>query len=363
MLPFSHFKRFTGVRQLSSGRKHTVVLLTNNNLRGFGHNSEGQLGYGSYTQYNNPINLFGEDVGIRQVACGNYHTVVLMKDGTLYGFGANGYGELGDGSTTTHHRPIILFRGVAQVDCGSNHTVALMTNGTIRRFGYNEYGQLGDGSTTTRHIPINLFGEYVRVRQVACGANHTILLMTDGTLRGFGANSYGQLGDGTNTQRNTPVTLSWPEGNKVKQVACGYYHTMVLMTDGTLHGFGRNDCGQLGDGTNTNRTTPFRVMENITHVSCGYRHTMALMTNNNLCGFGRNDCGQLGDGTTTNRNIPTCASEIKQFGLIAELLDLYMIPVLANIVMEYIPINLIVAGNFTMSMNCDSILTAGKMSQ
>jgi hypothetical protein len=163
--------------------------------------------------------------------------------------------------------------------------------------------QLGDGSTTDRTTPIQVSG-LSDVVAVAGGAGHSLAVLADGTVWAWGLNNYGQLGDGTTTHRTTPVQVSSLTG--VVTIACGGNHTLALKSDGTVYAWGYNTNGQLGDGTTTNRYTPAQVssLTGVVSVACGYYHTLALKSDGTVYAWGRNSYGQLGDGTTTQRTTP-----------------------------------------------------------
>lgn len=146
--------------------------------------------------------------------------------------------------------------------------------------------------------------------QISDGWYHTVALKSDGTVWAWGCNDHGQLGDGTNTNRNIPVSVKKLRG--FTSILCGMRHTVTLKADGTVWAWGRNDFGQLGDGTNKDRSTPVRVktLSDVTAILCGMWHTIALKADGTVWAWGRNDFGQLGDGTDTNRNTPVQVKDI-----------------------------------------------------
>jgi alpha-tubulin suppressor-like RCC1 family protein len=227
--------------------------------------------------------------------------MVTATDGTLHGFGYNGQGQLGDGTTTTRTSPDLINGGslsgknVSSVACGYYHTMVIATDGSLHGFGYNNYGQLGDGTQyTTRLSPVLINGGSLSgksVSSVACGAYHTMVIATDGSLHGFGYNGYGNLGDGTTTNRLSPVLINGGSlsGKNVSSVTCGYYHNVVTATDGSLHGFGYNGGGDLGDGTTTDRTSPVLINgggslsgKSVSSVACGEYESYAIATDGTL---------------------------------------------------------------------------------
>src|SRR6056300_1149718 len=263
--------------------------------------------------------LAGKNVS--STACGQSYTMVIATDGTLHGFGLNQYGQL-TGSNRVYRTPILINGGslsgknVSSVACGDNYTMVIATDGSLHGLGLNSQGQLGDGTTTNRLSPVLINGGSLsgkNVSSVACGYYHTMVIATDGSLHGFGYNVYGQLGDGAQyTTRLSPVLINGGSlsGKSVSSVACGRLHTMVTATDGSLHGVGYNGFANLGDGTYQSKLSPVLINggslsgKNVSSVTCGYYHNVVTATDGSLHGFGYNGGGDLGDGTTTDRTSP-----------------------------------------------------------
>ena len=280
---------------ISAGSMHTMALKTDGTLWAFGGNGYGQLGDGTDTDRNTPVQVM---TGIASVSAGSGHTMALREDGTLWAFGSNVFGQLGDGTHTDRHTPVQVMAGVTSVSAGGDFTMAVKKDGTLWAFGHNYFGNLGDGTTTDRHTPVEVMTE---IASVYAGFMHTMVLKTDGSLWAFGYNNYGQLGDGTTTDHYTPVEVM----TGIASVSASQHFTMALKTDGSLWAFGYNGYGQLGDGTTTNHYTPVEVMTGIASVSAGGGDfTMALKTDGTLWAFGNNYFGQLGDGTTTDHYTP-----------------------------------------------------------
>ena len=192
----------------------------------------------------------------------------------------------------------------ASISSGRNHTAALRVDGSLWAWGGNVCGQLGDGTWENRNIPVRA-GEAVTWSAVSAGGLHTAALKTDGSLWTWGWNSSGQLGDGIfgHTERNVPVRIG--EETSWSAISAGSEHTIALRVDGSLWAWGDNYSGQLGDGTWAYRPAPVRIGEetNWTAISAGGYHTIALRVDGSLWAWGWND-GQLGDGTWTERNVP-----------------------------------------------------------
>ncbi|QVQ51184.1 hypothetical protein J4H86_20515 [Spiractinospora alimapuensis] len=281
----------------------------------WGRNSFGQLGDGETANASTPVNVdlpAGES--LVQVVGGQYHSLAVTSRGRLLSWGRNNYGQLGDGTSTNREAPAeVELPGeatVTHVAAGSAHSLAVTSDGTVLAWGLNNFGQLGDGTTTNRGTPREVeLPDGTAVRQVAAGAAFGLALTTDDRLLAWGENSYGQLGDGTTNHRGTPVEVDLPDGAGVSQVATGsLYHALALTTDGTLLSWGRNRYGQLGDGTDDNRATPGAVDlpdgVTVTQAAVGGWHSLAVTDDGDVLAWGQNLYGQLGDDTNTDRDTP-----------------------------------------------------------
>ena len=216
------------------------------------------------------------------IVSGGYGDRAAVKtDGTLWTWGLNDLGQLGDGTTSLRTSPITTAGGGTnwkQVACGYKHVAAIKTDGTLWSWGRNSSGQLGNGTTTSSSSPGTTAGGGTNWKQVACGYNGTAAIKTDGTLWTWGSGGSGQIGDGTTSTRSSPVTTVLG-GTNWKQVSCGDNHKAAIKTDGTLWTWGYNGLGQLGDGTTSTRSSPVTTVlggTNWYQVSCGSSHTMAL---------------------------------------------------------------------------------------
>jgi alpha-tubulin suppressor-like RCC1 family protein len=241
--------------------------------------------------------------------------VALKNDGTVWSWGSNGYGQLGDGTNTDRATPVQVsgLTNVKEIDAGAYHTVALKNDGTVWSWGSNGYGQLGDGTTEDRKAPVQVMVSpgvgLTNVKAIAAGDCHTVALKNDGTVWAWGRNNCSQLGDGTTIQRTTPVQVMASPGvglTNVKVIAAAGYHTVTLKNDGTVWSWGYNYYGQLGDGTHTDRAVPVQVsgLTDVTAIAAGDCHTVALKNDGTVWAWGSNGNGQLGDGTTDDRNAP-----------------------------------------------------------
>ena len=181
------------------------------------------------------------------------------------------------------------------VAAGHNHSLILRSDGSLRGMGVNWHGQLGDGTNVDRNTSVLIDQN---VTAIAAGGSHSFYTKSNGSLRAMGGNWSGQLGDGTTSDRNSSVLID----QNVTAIAAGGSHSFYLKSDGSLRGMGRNWNGQLGDGTNVDRNTSVLIDNNVTAIAVGGGHSMYLKSNGSLRGMGSNWNGQLGDGTTTDRN-------------------------------------------------------------
>jgi alpha-tubulin suppressor-like RCC1 family protein len=195
---------------------------------------------------------------------------------------------------------------------GGQHTCALLSTGAVKCWGSNSYGQLGDGSTTQRTTPVDVSGLSSGVTAISAGYLHSCALLNTGAVKCWGYNAYGQLGDGSTTRRTTPVDVSGLSSG-VTAITTSYHHTCALLNTGAVKCWGYNGSGQLGDGTSgTDRLTPVDVSglsSGVTAISAGYYSTCALLSTGAVKCWGTNTYGQLGDGTSgTNRLTPVDVS-------------------------------------------------------
>jgi alpha-tubulin suppressor-like RCC1 family protein len=282
--------------KVGAGYFHTCAIKQDGSLWCWGRNNYGQLGDGTYSGKSTPVQIMSS--GVFSVALWLNHTCAVKIDGSLWCWGDNGYGQLGDGTNTSRTTPVQITSGVSSVALGGYHTCAVKIDGSLWCWGDNGYGQLGDGTNTSKNTPVQITSG---VSSVALGEYHTCAVKTDGSLWCWGRNNYGQLGDGTDEEKNTPVQIM---SSGVSSVALGGHHTCAVKTDGSLWCWGDNGYGQLGDGTNTSRTTPVQITSGVSSVALGFSHTCAIKQDGSLWCWGWNDYGQLGDGTNTSKNTP-----------------------------------------------------------
>jgi|GEM_PF-2417527 len=305
------------ITKIAAGGNSTFAIKSDGTVWGWGYNTQGQLGDGTQTSHTAQVQVASGLSGVTAIAAGNYHTAALKSDGTVWVWGKNDYGQLGDGSTTERYTDLVQvsgLSGVTAIAAGSQHTAALKSDGTVWGWGYNGYGQLGDGSEVTPDeysttgskstTPVQASG-LTGVTAIAAGGDHTAVLKSDGTVWSWGENSQGQLGNGTTTTYSlTPVQASGL--TDVAAIAASSANTVALKNDGTVWAWGYNNMGQLGDGSTTNRTAPVQTsgLTGVTAVAAGFAYMVALKNDGTVWTWGYNELGQLGDGSTTNRTAP-----------------------------------------------------------
>lgn len=290
---------------------HSAVLGPMSSVRTWGYNGFGQIGDDTTINRNTPFTIATATLsGVSDVAVGADHTVVVAR-GKVWCWGYNGYGQLGDGSTGSQQKPKLIDVGdanilVKAVAAGASHTLALKTDGTVWGWGYNGLGQLGDGTNTNRVTPVKI-PSLANVTAIAAGGSHSLALKSDGTVWAWGNNNNGQLGDGSTLYHIVPQQIAGLSG--VTQIAAGGSTSAALrddLTNNIVWVWGYNYFGQVGDGTNIDKSVPTVVvgLPAIGSITCALDHILALDKSGALWSWGYNFYGQLGDGTTINRNSP-----------------------------------------------------------
>ena len=304
--------------QIASGSLHTLAINDVGELYAWGNNSVGQLGNGEngtgfsagfpdLSKDKNTPQRIGSGTDWKIIAAGTYHSLALKNDGTLYTWGVNDTGQLGDTSTTNRNRPAQVGTDTWKaVAAGESYSLALRSDGTLYAWGTNGNGELGDGTTTQRTTPTQIGTDVWKA--VAVGDNHSLAIKNDGSLHAWGNNRYGQLGDGTTTRRTTPTQIGTDTDWTV--AAAGRYHSLALKSDGTLHAWGRNNRSQLGDGTTTRRTTPIRIGSdtNWKALAGGEQYSLAIKSDGRLYAWGSNADRQLGINSPTGKTRPSQAA-------------------------------------------------------
>jgi alpha-tubulin suppressor-like RCC1 family protein len=289
---------------LGAGVFHSILAKSDGTVWTWGGNFEGQIGDGTTNSAPTPARVTGLS-GVVAVAAGYYHSIALKSDGTVWAWGRNLTGQLGDGTTTQRLSPVQTqgISGVAAVAGGENDTYALKGDGTVWAWGSNSDGQLGDGTTNDRYLPVQVQG-LTSVVAVAAGARHGAALKADGTVWTWGSNAYGNLGDGTTTTQLVPIQV--PGLSTVTAIAANGYHTAAVLGDGTFWSWGSGYYGELGIG-DLPMLWPVPIqavgLTGVAAAAAGSNYTVALLANGNLKAFGFNFFGQLGDGTNADSSL------------------------------------------------------------
>ena len=294
-------------RNIAAGRNHTCAVRANGSAACWGSDASGQLGDGA-TGVNRlkPVAVSGL-TNVVAVAGGDAHTCALLADGTARCWGLNATGQLGDGSTTLRPTPVAVSGitnaiGIAAGGAlGGSHTCALLADSTVRCWGANNSGQLGDGTTNPSSIPVfvkNLFNAVA----IAAGEFHTCALLANGTVRCWGANGSSQLGDATLSNSNTSAAA----------LASGSNHNCLLRADGTARCWGANLLGQLGNTSTASQPTPASVpnLSSVVSIAGGFGHSCATLADGTARCWGDNTAGQLGNANNTSSPTPVTVGKL-----------------------------------------------------
>jgi len=314
------------IQQIMAGDNHSCALTTDGQMACWGWNEFGQLGDGTNTDRDTPVsvNTAGTPLAgktIRQVMVAGYYTCAVSTDGQAACWGWNQHGQLGDGTTTNRNIPVAIStagtplagKAIRQIS-GGGYTCAITTDGQAACWGENSFGRLGNGTTTDSMtpVPVSTAGTPLAgkaIQQITTGNDYSCAITTDGQAACWGHNDGGQLGDGTTSDRTTPVAVSTAgtplAGKTLQQITAGHYHTCARTTDGQAVCWGWNGSGQLGDGTTAYRIVPVPVStagtplagKTIQQISAGFEYTCALATDGQAACWGENGNGKLGDGT------------------------------------------------------------------
>ncbi len=321
---------------IAGGRQHTVALKSNSTVWAWGNNEDGQLGDGTTDDSNTPVRVAGPDsigciADIIAIATKEYHVVVLRSDGTVWTWGLNMSGQLGDGTTDDSYIPVQVvgqdsighLTDVIDIVGGDHYTAVLKSDSTVWAWGNTSYGRLGDGTRggRTQPTPVQVVGPdsvgYLsKIIAIAGAGGHTIALRADSTVWAWGLNNDGELGDGTQAYKRMPIQVVGQDSaghlTDIIAVAAGDAHSIALKSDGTVWTWGNNRNAQLGNGTKDTSYTPVQVvgpdsvgyLTDIIAVAGAMTHTIALKSDGTVWTWGANSYGQLGNDATTNSATP-----------------------------------------------------------
>jgi alpha-tubulin suppressor-like RCC1 family protein len=282
------------MQRISAAWVHALAIKADGTLWTWGGNWSGQLGDGTMINRWRPTSVLAEVVA---AAAGQDHTIALKRDGSVWAWGRNNEGQLGDGTFTDRVTKAQVMSGVAAVWATQWGSGALTTSRSLWLWGDNGFGRIGDGTYNSRSRPVQVMTDVVAV---GAGKFHTLAVKADRSLWAWGFNGSGQLGDGTTMRRSSPLRVM----TNVTDAAAGEGHSLALRTDNSLWAWGNNWSGQLGDGTTANRWSPVQIMVGVVSISARGGFSLALKADGSLWAWGNNANGQLGDGTRIGRTLP-----------------------------------------------------------
>jgi alpha-tubulin suppressor-like RCC1 family protein len=301
---------------------HNVAIKSDGTVWSWGSNAFGQLGNGttndSWTPVQTGLTAVPPLTSVVKLGGRPYFTLAVKSDGTVWAWGMNRYGQIGNGTVNPLGGPQVVvptmvsnswpggsINSPRQVTCGYQFGAALTTNGTVWTWGSGTHGELGQGTPTTSYYPAQVSG-LTNIISISAGWFHILAVKSDGTAWAWGNNSNGELGEGSTANRSNAVQVL--NVSNVVAVSGGDSHSSVLTANGTIWKFGLNDVGELGNGTNTPAPNPFPAklltdkfgngFSNVVMMAARDYHNIALKSDGSVWMWGANDQGQCGDGTT-----------------------------------------------------------------
>ncbi|HTA13187.1 MAG TPA: IPT/TIG domain-containing protein [Solirubrobacteraceae bacterium] len=323
------------VTAVAAGRRHSLALLSNGTVVAWGEGASGQLGDGEFASSDLPVAV--EDLsGVKAIAAGENFSLALLTNGTVMAWGANESGQLGDGNTTESDLPVAVkgLSGVTAIAAGGEHALALLSNGTVTAWGNGEHGELGDGEHANRDVS-GAVKALTGVAALAAGGEHSLALLDKGTVMAWGDDEFGQLGNSGVSEHGNPEEEEGIEGGErfssvpvavdgvsgATAVAAGAAHSLALLANGTVMGWGENEFGELGDGTIVRgQETPAGVsgLTGVTAIAASGEHSLALLANGTVMSWGEDRFGELGDGSAGEpSDVPVPVSGLSEVAGIA----------------------------------------------
>lgn len=320
-IPLPGVPGMSKIVEIGTGENFTLALDDNGILWGWGTNNSHQISKDSTFRYLKPVRI--ELPGpVSRFACGNTHALALGRDGKLWGWGSNYYGSLGQNhdNTVTGFVEIVKPPGMQSVKtlaAGEHNSYAVDVGGKMWSWGYNFYGELGDGSNTDRYapVPIDVTNGVPAIKSIVSGGNHTLASGIDGSIWSWGLGNFGQLGRGSPGSSNKPVnvTTGLTDANAL---GAGERHSLAVSPTGVVWAWGSNSRGQLGNNSTTASNVPVQTSavtdwSNILRIASSNDHNVALKADGSLWSWGDNVYGQLGLGDTTQRKEPVQLVNLK----------------------------------------------------
>ncbi len=295
--------------QVVSGKSHACALLADQSVRCWGRGDSGELGNGAFSHSSLPVVVSGLGQ-VTALAAGLHHTCARRSDGSLRCWGANWYGQAGNGASGGAENTPVAVSGIStalQVVAGEHHTCAVLADGSLRCFGRNNDGQLGDGSVIDRSTPVTVSGLTVATAGavLAVGSEHTCAIAVGGGVRCWGWDGFGQLGQGSAVGSSAlPLVVS--DVAAATALVAGQRHTCAARSDGRVACWGENANGQLGDDTQSTSNLPRTVvgLGQVTMLSAGLKHSCGGLDIQSTYCWGMNGYGQLGGGHARYETTP-----------------------------------------------------------
>lgn len=300
----------SGVKHITAGGSHTCALLHSSAMLCWGNNWYGQLGDGTFRDWPSWVQVAHLRPGVIAIDAGDAHTCALTDSGAMQCWGGNDDGQLSLGDTEERRTPadvIGLPEPVSAFSTGVQNTCAVTRSGAVQCWGRRDRGQLGDGVGIRNGEPTIVTGLNTRMSMISAGGLHSCGLSRDGVVSCWGNNEFGQLGDGTTIRHGDPTVVQ-DMGEGVRHVAAGMLHTCAVSATGSVRCWGQNDSGQLGDGSTAPQLKPTTVSgldTGVTALAVGERHSCALTAIGEVWCWGDNHLGQLGNGTTSPSAVPS----------------------------------------------------------
>ena len=295
--------------KITAGFDYRLAIKSDGTLWACGNNNIGQLGDGTQATRTTPVQI-GTENDWAGISAGWDHTLALKTDGTLYAWGDNGWGQLGVPAAGSWSSAAVLVpspvagRRWAAMAAAEGHSLGLLDDGSLWAWGRNVWGDLGDGTTASRNAPVRVGNPAWTWKAIAANGFHNLAIRSDGafdgTLWGWGDNGYGQVGDGTT---NSPVTAPVQIGSASDWAAigCGRNHSLAVKANDEVYAWGYNGNGQLGDATTDNRLSPVLVATGGVAVSGGEANSAVLAADGTISACGQGSSGVLGDGSMAHR--------------------------------------------------------------
>jgi alpha-tubulin suppressor-like RCC1 family protein len=298
----------SNVIAIDSGGDSTCALTSSGGVKCWGRNDAGQVGNGSTTDSATPADVVGLSSGVVAISASEFDTCALLAGGTVKCWGTNVEGQLGNGTVTNTPNPIPVdvtgLSGVVAISTGDLSSCALTSGGAVKCWGYNSTGALGNGTNTDSAVPVDVSGLSSGVTAISSGERNNCALTSGGAVKCWGFGVFGEMGNGSNTSSNVPVDVSGLSSG-VSAISSGTEHACALISGGTVKCWGANFNGQLGNGSTTSSNTPVIVsgLSNASAISVGYS-TCALTSTGGVKCWGYNGVGELGTGNTTDSAVP-----------------------------------------------------------